>query len=96
MSANILKKTITCTVGGILASFLTILFVNSSITPTNSCGLSRTRSRRDAEIQKEVSKHEVIEKEKVFLNKAVRTGAVCLDGSPPAYHFRKGWLLSPE
>ncbi|CAK9169924.1 unnamed protein product [Ilex paraguariensis] len=38
-----------------------------------------------------------------YVNKAVAKGAVCLDGSPPAYHFDKGfgqgkknWLLNLE
>jgi hypothetical protein len=96
MTSSILKTALSYIAAAILASLLTILFMNLSVTQTKHCELCRARLRRDAEkiqVQKEVKKRETSKKikmENVFLKKAVKTGAVCLDGSPPGYHFRKG------
>ncbi|CAB4000971.1 pectin acetylesterase 11-like [Paramuricea clavata] len=68
--------------------------MNLSVTQTKHCELCRARLGRDAEkiqVQKEVKKRETSKMEMVFLKTAVSTGAVCLDGSPPGYHFRKGF-----
>ena len=96
MTSSIFKK---ATKFPILASFLTIIFVNSSFAQTNGCEFDGTRSKRDTgkiQVKKEGKKHDdilnkVVKKEKVFLKKAVRNGAVCLDGSPPGYDFKKGF-----
>ena len=84
----------------ILASFLTIIFVNSSVTQTNGCEFYGTCLRRDTEkiqVKKEERnddmQNKVVKKKQVFRKKAERTGAVCLDGSPPGYNFKKGQFL---
>ncbi len=92
-----LKTAISFITAAILASFLTILFVNSNTNQRKLCELSTARFRRAEKIQvlEEVKKNDngkEIKKEMVILKEAAKTGAVCLDGSPPGYYLKKGWF----
>ena len=97
MAPTMLKTAVGYIAMAILASFLIVPTVKSSVTGTDHSEPCSARSRRYAkkeEVQKKEKRSETSKKIKVkriLLKKAVKNGAVCLDGSPPGYHFRKGW-----
>ncbi|XP_028400518.1 uncharacterized protein LOC114523707 [Dendronephthya gigantea] len=80
MTSSSLSLAISYVLTAILASLLTTLFIDSTFREGILGG--RTRLRRESL---------PVKVEKVILNKAVKLGACCLNGSPPAYHFRKGF-----
>ena len=75
-----------------LASAVAVVYMNSSLAGVNP--LSSARLTRDLDkIQVRKARGENPKKpkvERILLEKAVKNGARCLDGSPPAYYLRKG------
>ena len=94
MASTMLKTAVGYVAMAILASFLIVPTVKSSVTGTDHSEPCSARSRRYAkkeEVQKRSETSKKIKVKRILLKKAVKSGAVCLDGSPPGYHFRKGW-----
>lgn len=95
MAPTMLKTAVGYIALAILASFLILPTVKSRVTGTDHSEPCSARSRRYAkkeEVQEKRSEtSKTIKVKRILLKKAVKNGAVCLDGSPPGYHFRKGW-----
>ena len=92
MTSSFLSSIIGYLVTAVIASLLTTLFID--LTSREAIHLGRTRLGRENLLLKEQkNKNESsknVKVEKVILKKAVKLGALCLNGSPPGYHFRKG------
>lgn len=100
MSSTVLRTTIGYIALAILACHLAVLITKSSATRTGNfnepCRARLRRHVKKEDVQKEAKKRETSKKvkvERILLKKAVQSGAVCLDGSPPGYHFKRGWRL---
>ena len=100
MPSTVLRTAIGYIALVILACHLTVLITKSSAAQTSNfnepCRARLRRHVKKEDIQKQAKKSETSKKvkvERILLKKAVQSGAVCLDGSPPGYHFKRGWRL---